>query len=397
MRTSTQRVGPGQPGDHGEPVAEGALHGAEPGLERTVGRQPGGREQPRGLVEDTEVLGHRAAVRVRVDQRRAASAAGEHRGQRRRHRRASGRAGGTPDRDDPPGVVRLGRQVGVVGRLGLEGRPVHLGLEQIGQPLEVVGTDEYLDTDPRGAGAAGLGVDTHRHHTDLMTMEHVDRGRVQARRVEGDDGSVGLTRAAGREELVDVDAPLEHDHPAAGADQLQDRRLPRPLRRPRPGRRSRSAPADDGERGVVGRGEQPEEPLRLATGHAQDEHPRCRRSRTPRPPAGASSTVTPARTGWPSHTEEAWHAGASRGPEVDVDRVADPDARRYLIGRHRDRHLALVAIAAGRDGCARQQLTGAHVTAQPQVGRQLFVGAEVERRTRPDRRTGPGVRRDRRR
>ena len=58
-----------------------------------------------------------------------------------------------------------------------------------------------------------------------------------------------------------------------------------------------SAPADDGERGVVGRGEQPEEPLGLAAGHAQHQHPRAVGAERARPTAGASSTVTPASTG----------------------------------------------------------------------------------------------------
>ena len=66
-----------------------------------------------------------------------------------------------------------------------------------------------------------------RDDAHLVPVEHLHGRLVETGRIERDHGRVGLAGAAGGEQLVDVDAPLEHHHPAAGSDQLQHRRLPR--------------------------------------------------------------------------------------------------------------------------------------------------------------------------
>ena len=83
-------VGARQPGDDAQPVVEGALHRPEP-LRQLSGRgNSGGRQQPGDLVDDAELLSHRAAVRVGVDQDRAVGAA-ELGGEADGHRRTPGR------------------------------------------------------------------------------------------------------------------------------------------------------------------------------------------------------------------------------------------------------------------------------------------------------------------
>ena len=89
-----------QPGDHGQPRVDAALHRGEPLLQRAGAGEPGRRQQPRDLVEDPEHLGHAAAVRVGVDQDRAGLAPGQLGGQPGGDRGAAGCAGRSPDDDD---------------------------------------------------------------------------------------------------------------------------------------------------------------------------------------------------------------------------------------------------------------------------------------------------------
>jgi hypothetical protein len=63
-----------------------------------------------------------------------------------------------------------------------------------------------------------------------VAVQQVDGRGVEPGRVERDHGGVGLTGAAGGEQLVDVDAAFEHDHPGPRLDQLEHRRLPRGTR-----------------------------------------------------------------------------------------------------------------------------------------------------------------------
>ena len=84
---------------------------------------------------------------------------------------------------------------------------------------------QAVDTDPRGpcpgrvrAPATGDGDDAH-----LVAMEEVDGGLVEPRGVEGDQCGVRLAGAADGEQVVDVDAPLEHHQPGTPGDQLQHR------------------------------------------------------------------------------------------------------------------------------------------------------------------------------
>ena len=96
-----------------------------------------------------------------------------------------------------------------------------IGLEQVGHPPQVRLVGEHVDTHARRSGPRGFAAARHRDDAYLVPVEQVDRRRVEPGRIEGDHRGVGLAGAAGREQLVDVDAALEHDHPGPRVDQLE--------------------------------------------------------------------------------------------------------------------------------------------------------------------------------
>ena len=143
-------------------------------------------------------------------------------------------------------------------------------------------------------------------------------------RVERDHGDVGLAGAGGGEQVVDVDAALEHDHArrrASSSSSAGDSHAA-------PAARTRttttpSAPADDGERRVVGRAASSRE----EAGWRPRRRPRARAAACPwRPNAlverrGASTTVTPSSTG---PAQPAAPAAAARGGHAGRRRRRDP-------------------------------------------------------------------------
>ena len=160
-----------------------------------------------------------------------------------------------------------------------------------------------VDADPGGPGTGRVGAPAtgDGHDAHLVPVEQVDRGLVEPRGVERDQRGVRLAGAAGGEQVVDVDAALEHDEPGTPGDQLEHRRLPR----------GAGGDDEDDDHG------QPR-PTTVSDGSSVEASSRKNRwasgSRTPstsiRPPSapnawsagGASSTVTPASTGRPLHT-----------------------------------------------------------------------------------------------
>ena len=104
-------IGPGQPGDHGQVLADRRLHRSEPRLEHPARGEPGRGEQAGDLVEDAELLGHGAAVGVGVHQGRTAAASGQLGRNGHRHRRAP-RGSCRSHRDHPAAAERRWRLVG---------------------------------------------------------------------------------------------------------------------------------------------------------------------------------------------------------------------------------------------------------------------------------------------
>ena len=328
-----------------------------------------------------------AAVRIGVDQRGPQSAAGEGGRQRGRHGGAAGCAGRAPDRDDPAGVARLG-SAGRPRRVAASstGGPSTSASSASGRSVELLGgrRGRRCRLERRACGRS-RSRPPHRHHAHLVPVEQVDRGRVEAGRVEGDDRGVGLPGTARREQVVDVDAPLEHDHPAPRSDHAPGRATPTPPPRRRPGRRPRQPrPTTVSAASSV---EASSRKNRCASPprHAPAPTSACRRRRTPHPTAGASSTVTPA-----SDRPAAAH-GATPGTRLRRPRPRGrrrrtrrpPTAAGTWSGGDRDRHLAQISrSAAGPTRGARQQLTRADAADQPEVGRQLVVGAESRARHR---------------
>ena len=51
----------------------------------------------------------------------------------------------------------------------------------------------------------------HGDRPDGVAAQVCHAGRVETGRVEGDDGHVGLTAGDGRQQVVDIDAALQHD------------------------------------------------------------------------------------------------------------------------------------------------------------------------------------------
>ena len=84
---------------------------------------------------------------------------------------------------------------------------------------------QVVTTDPTGSDGAGL-VGDHRDGADTMGAEVVDGGEVESGRLDRHDRGVGLTGRRGGEQVVDVDAALEHDQVAPAGEHAQRAGLP---------------------------------------------------------------------------------------------------------------------------------------------------------------------------
>ena len=167
------------------------------------------------------------AVGVGVDQRRAQTAAGEGRRERGRDGGAARGAGRAPDHDHPPGADGAGtasvRQV--VGQVVDRDDRLVVVLEEVEHARQVALVGQGVDPDAGRPSTCRVRAPAtgDRHDPDLVAVEQVDGGRVEAGRVEGDQRGVGLAGTARGEQVVDVDAALEHHEPGPSGDQLQDR------------------------------------------------------------------------------------------------------------------------------------------------------------------------------
>ena len=147
-----------------------------------------------------------------------------------------GRAGRPPHGDDPPGAARSGT-VTAGGSAAAE--PLSASARACGDhasgsdsssssatsarmPIRVPRRPARLEPAPAG---------DDRDRADAVLAQVVDRGQVEAGRVDPEHGDVGLARAGGGEQVVDVDAPLEHHDAGPIAERGQRRRLPRRARR----------------------------------------------------------------------------------------------------------------------------------------------------------------------
>ncbi len=392
-------LGPRESGHDRQPVADRALHRAEPRLQGAVAGEAGGAEESRHLVEDAEVLGDGTAVRVGVHQGRAQSPPGEERRDGHGDRRPSGRARRPPDDDGAPGRVRAGR---------------------VGPAASWVDSSSYAASSPSASRASGS---SSRSSWPTRTSTPTRAARVRpasssrptattrtawrcstSTAVGSRPGASRATTAAsawpalaGRERLVDVDAALEHDHAAPTTDQLQHRRLPGGTRRHdhddqhvSPCRRRSATRRRSSRR--AGRTARPQPGDMASTS-----------IRLPSVPNAASARGCVGHGHAVEHRQTVAHGGAgARGPRRRAGgrrRPRRPRRPRPAPGRRPPRP----GPDAGREPVAacnrgpRQQLTGRDLVAEPQIGRQLPVRAEVERRGVRVARTAPGVRRGRRR
>ena len=277
-------LGPREPGDDGEPVVDAALHRREPRLEGAVGGQPGRAQQPGDLVEDAEVLGDGRRRRGRRRPESCATALREQASQADRHGRATGGAGRTPHRP-PPDLGPTGgpaRRLGIVERLEARRRAVRLGLQRVGQPVEVVVAEEDVDPDPRRpqAGRPRSRVRRRRRAPGAGGGRRPRSGRGRERRGRRPrrrpgrrcwSASSSSTSTQRLSTTIPGRAPISSstgDSHAAPAATTRTTIIG-------------SAPADHGQGRAVGGGEQPEEALGLSRGHARAPACACRRSRTP--------------------------------------------------------------------------------------------------------------------
>ncbi len=235
-RTSTHRSPRGSPVTTLRWASRPRCTEAEPLLELPGRGQPGGGEQAGDLVEDPELLGHRPAVRVGVDEDRAALPAGDLGGQAGRDGGAAGRAGRSPHRDHPPG----GRGgAGYGGPRRAHGRRAErrpdgggrrvVGRDRVRQRVQVVVGDDRPDADPGGpqpTAVQGRAAVRDRDRPDAVPAEVVDGGPVQAGRVEPEHRDVRLTGGGGGQQVVDVDAALEHDDAGVVAEHPERVGLP---------------------------------------------------------------------------------------------------------------------------------------------------------------------------
>ena len=160
--------------------------------------------------------------------------------------------GGAPHRDDAPGDRRHlpGRRTG---RCRAErsaydgGRPV-VGADHVGQLVETVVGHDDRDADPAGAqppAVEGGATGGDRHRSDAVGTKVVDGRPVETGRFEADHRDVRLPGGGGREQVVDVDAALEHHDAWVVPEQPQRLGLPR---------RSRGDDQDDDPLGHVSPG-----------------------------------------------------------------------------------------------------------------------------------------------
>ena len=101
------------------------------------------------------------------------------------------------------------------------------------QLVEPVVGDDGRDAEPGGPQAVLVGGagGHHGQRSHLEPPQVVDRGLVEARRLERDHGGVGLARGGRREQVGDVDAAAQHDHARLALEQAQHRGLPGRTRR----------------------------------------------------------------------------------------------------------------------------------------------------------------------
>ena len=247
----------------------------EPLRQLARGGQPGGGEQPGDLVEDAELLGDGAAVGVGVDQHRAQPPPGQLGGEADGHGGAPGRAGRAPDRDHPPAGRRRRRPaarsapVGA-GASGASGwrRLVGRG-HGVGQRVEVrrrraTGRPIRDAAQPRRPSAAAPAGTTATGRTSWRRRWSM-AARSRPGRVEAEHRDVGLAGAGRGQQVVDVDAALEHhDRPGASPSSRSAARLPR-----RAGGDDRTTTTAQPRRttvsdGALGGAEQREEPRGVA-------------------------------------------------------------------------------------------------------------------------------------
>ena len=217
-RTSVQRSGRGRPVTTVSRGSSAALDRGEAFLEHPGTGEPGRRQQPGHLVEDAEHLGHAAAVGVDVDQGGARVLA-----------RQAARAVATVVRPGAPAGphtartrpgTRGGARVGARRRLGLG-----LGAMIVsGSAARSSSAPDRADADAgRSDACLRQLAGRDRDGPDPARPQPVDGGEVEARRLEGDHGGVGLPGRGGGEEVVDVDAALEDHQVAATAEQAERR------------------------------------------------------------------------------------------------------------------------------------------------------------------------------
>ena len=214
-------VGPRQPGDHAEVLVEAALHRREPLRELPAPRQPGRGEQAGHLVEDAELLGdaRRRTGRRRRARARAAAGRARRRAPAATVVRPGAPAGPQTATTRPAADAALGRRGGPRGRR-LVGRRTPVGgrlgrRHRVGQRVEVVVGDERSDADPGGpqpAAVEGGAAGDDRDRPDAVPAQVVDGGAVEARARRGRRTATSAWPArGGGEQVVDVDAALEHD------------------------------------------------------------------------------------------------------------------------------------------------------------------------------------------
>ena len=186
----------------------------------------------------------------------------------------------------------------------------------VGQRLELVLGDERADPDPGRPQAGGVERGPARHdrdRSDGVRAEVLDRRDVEAGRVDTEHGDVGLAGTRGGQQVVDVDAALEHHDPGRARPAGRARSTPRRRRPRRPGRR-------------------PRQPLWSTVRPGSSSEPTTRKKRT------ASSSVTPS-TSWRRPLDREGVVEGRRLDHRDAGRARPrsdhrrPDARAALVGR----------------------------------------------------------------
>ena len=143
------------------------------------------------------------------------------------------------------------------------GRPV-VGADRVGQGVQLVVGDDDRDADPAGAqptAVEGRAAGRDRDGAYGVGAQVVDGRAVEPGRLDPHHRDVGLPGRRRGQQVVDVDAALQHDDARVVAEQPERLGLPAPRRRRRSGRRPappRSAPADHGQQRGLERGDRRE-------------------------------------------------------------------------------------------------------------------------------------------